>query len=159
MTIKVAQACTILCAWTIQSMEFSRSEYWSGLPLPSPGDLPNPGIKTRSPALQSHQESPTILEWAACPFFRGTSWPGIKPGSPAFHADFLPDEWPGKHPAPHQKKTRLNYIITRRWWRHTRKILQVYSWGLWRQWKKKENVKLKISRWIGNNIDHSKNDW
>ena len=34
------------------SMGFSRQEYWSGLPCPSPGDLPNPGIKPRSPALQ-----------------------------------------------------------------------------------------------------------
>ena len=33
-------------------MEFSRQEYWSGLPFPSPGDLPDPGIKPRSPALQ-----------------------------------------------------------------------------------------------------------
>ena len=33
------------------SMEFSRQEYWSGLPFPSPGDLPNPGIKPGSPAL------------------------------------------------------------------------------------------------------------
>ena len=32
-------------------MEFSRQEYWSGLPFPSPGDLPNPGIETGSPAL------------------------------------------------------------------------------------------------------------
>ena len=35
------------------SMEFSRQEYWSGLPLPSPRDLPNPGIEPRSPALQA----------------------------------------------------------------------------------------------------------
>ena len=35
------------------SMEFSRQEYWSGLPCPSPGDLPGPGIKPRSPALQA----------------------------------------------------------------------------------------------------------
>ena len=34
-------------------MEFSRPEYWSGLPCPSPGDLPNPGIKPRSPTLQA----------------------------------------------------------------------------------------------------------
>jgi len=34
-------------------MGFSRQEYWSGLPFPSPGDLPNPGIKPRSPALQT----------------------------------------------------------------------------------------------------------
>ena len=33
-------------------MEFSRPEYWSGQPFPSPGDLPNPGIKPRIPALQ-----------------------------------------------------------------------------------------------------------
>ena len=38
--------------WTIQSTEFSRPEYWSGQPFPSPGDLPNPAIKPRSPALQ-----------------------------------------------------------------------------------------------------------
>ena len=35
-----------------QSMEFSRQEYWSGVPLPSPGDLSNPGIEPGSPALQ-----------------------------------------------------------------------------------------------------------
>ena len=34
-------------------MEFSRPESWSGLPFPSPGDLPNPGIKPRSPAVQA----------------------------------------------------------------------------------------------------------
>ena len=42
--------------WTVAyqvplSMEFSRQEYWSGLPFPSLGDLPNPGIKPRSRAL------------------------------------------------------------------------------------------------------------
>ena len=35
------------------SMGFSRQEYWSGSPFPSPGDLPNPGIKPRSPTLQA----------------------------------------------------------------------------------------------------------
>ena len=46
------------------SMGFSRQEYWSGLPFPSPGDLPDPGIEPGSPALQadayrlSHQGSP-----------------------------------------------------------------------------------------------------
>ena len=37
---------------TIQFMEFSRPEYWSQQAFPSPGDLPNPGIKARPPALQ-----------------------------------------------------------------------------------------------------------
>ena len=41
--------------WTViyqtsLSMGFSRQEYWSGLPFPSPGNLPDPGIKLRSPA-------------------------------------------------------------------------------------------------------------
>ena len=35
------------------SMEFSRQEYWSGLPFPSPGDLPNLGIEPKSPTLQA----------------------------------------------------------------------------------------------------------
>ena len=44
--------------WTVAhqappSMGLSRQEYWSGLPFPSPGDLPNPGIEPRSPALQT----------------------------------------------------------------------------------------------------------
>ena len=44
--------------WTVAhqtplSMEFPRQEYWSGLPFPSPGDLPKLGIKSRSPALQA----------------------------------------------------------------------------------------------------------
>ena len=47
------------------SLGFSRQEYWSGLPFPSPGDLPYPGIET---------------------------------GSPAFQADGLPSEPPGKSP-------------------------------------------------------------
>ena len=38
----------------MQSMEFSRPEYWSGQPFPSPGSLSNPGIKPESPALQAN---------------------------------------------------------------------------------------------------------
>ena len=40
------QPARCLCPWG-----FSRQEYWSGLPCPLPGDLPNPGIEPRSPAL------------------------------------------------------------------------------------------------------------
>ena len=44
--------------WTVAyhappSMGFSRQEYWSGLPFPSPEDLPDPGIEPRSPALRA----------------------------------------------------------------------------------------------------------
>ena len=45
-------------------MEFFRQEYWSGLPFPSPGDLPNPGSEYRSPA------------------FRADSLPSAPPGKP-----------------------------------------------------------------------------
>ena len=49
---------TLVTPWTVTcqaplSLGFSRQEYWGGLPVPSPGDLPNPGIKPRSPALQA----------------------------------------------------------------------------------------------------------
>ena len=45
--------------WTVApqappSMGFSRQEYWSGVPLPTPGDLPDPGIEPRSPTLQAY---------------------------------------------------------------------------------------------------------
>ena len=41
------------CAQSLLSMEFSRQEYWSGLPCPPPGDLPSLGIEPGSPALQA----------------------------------------------------------------------------------------------------------
>ena len=48
----------VVTAWTVArqaflSMEFSRQEYWSGLPFPSPEELPNPGIEPWSPASQA----------------------------------------------------------------------------------------------------------
>ena len=54
---EVAQLCLTLCDpmdyQAPLSMEFSRQEYWSGLPFPSPGDLPDPGIEPGSPALRA----------------------------------------------------------------------------------------------------------
>ena len=52
------------CSQGPLSMGISRQEHWNGLPCPPPGDLPNPGIKPASPALQAnslpmnHQGSP-----------------------------------------------------------------------------------------------------
>ena len=54
-----AKSClTVVTPWTVAyqappSMGFSKQECWSGLPFPSPGDLPDPGIEPRSPALQA----------------------------------------------------------------------------------------------------------
>ena len=68
--------------WTVAhqallSTGFIRQEYWSGLPFPSPGDPPDPGIKPMSPAWQadflplSHQGSPFFIyltsKFAVCP--------------------------------------------------------------------------------------------
>ena len=59
--------------WTVAhqappSMGFSRQEYWSGLPFPSPGDLSNPGIEPRFPALQADAltSEPPGEPWLSC---------------------------------------------------------------------------------------------
>ena len=66
---EVAQSCPTLCNPVDCSLPgssvhgFSRQEYWSGLPFPSPGDLPNPGIEPRSPTLEvdaSTSEPPNL---------------------------------------------------------------------------------------------------
>ena len=56
--IKIMNVGLFVTLWTVAcqgslSMEFSRQEYWSGLPFPSPGDLSDSGIKPVSPALQA----------------------------------------------------------------------------------------------------------
>ena len=72
---EIAQSCPTLCdpmdSWSVAhraspSMEFSRQEYWSGLPFPSPGDLPDPGIKPGSPSLRADalpSEPPGVLNF------------------------------------------------------------------------------------------------
>ena len=57
-TLKCCHAVVYNSLWSVAcqallSLEFSRQEYWSGLPFPSPGDLPNPGIEPGSPASQA----------------------------------------------------------------------------------------------------------
>ena len=62
----VPKSCpTLAVLWTVAcqaplSMGFSRQEYWSGLPFPFPGHLPDPGIEPGSPALQA-DDLPTKL--------------------------------------------------------------------------------------------------
>ena len=51
------------------SMGFPRQEYWSWLPFPSPGDLPDPGIESRSPALQV-DSLPSELPGEICCWYR-----------------------------------------------------------------------------------------
>ena len=76
-------------------MEFSATEYWSGYPFPSPGDLPNPGLEPRSPTLQADS---LPAEPLGTPIHSPAdlSDPGIEPGSPALQVDSLPTELSGK---------------------------------------------------------------
>src|SRR5574337_949145 len=80
----VAQSCPILCDPMDCSPDrllcpwgFSRQEYWSGLPCPPPGDLPNPGIELRSPTLQA-DSLPSELsgnsDTLAFPFYPREVW-------------------------------------------------------------------------------------
>ena len=116
--IYMMQYCAMLC-WVAQScltlfksMDCSplgssvhgnslRQEYWSGFPCPPPGDLPNPGIKPRSPALQADSlpsEPPRILEWVAYPFSRGTSWPRNQRGVSCIEGGFFTSQATCKAP-------------------------------------------------------------
>ena len=104
---------TVACQAPL-SMEVFRQEYWSGLPFPPPGDLPDPEIEPMSllssalaegsnPSLPhcrqilyqlSHQGSPRILKWVI-PSPVDLPDPGIEPGSPALQVDSLPLSHPG----------------------------------------------------------------
>ena len=72
----VAEWCLTLC----NPWDFSRQGYWSGLPCPPPGNLPNLGIQPRSPALQADSlpskppGKPRNSGVVAYPFSRGSSW-------------------------------------------------------------------------------------
>ena len=84
------------------SMDFSKQEYWCELPFHSPGDLPNPGIKPRSPGLQADSlpsEPPGKAQeyWnKPIPSPRDLPAPGVESWSPAMQAGSLPAELPGK---------------------------------------------------------------
>ena len=101
--------------WTVAhqaplSMGFSRQGYWSGLPFPSPGNLPHPGVEPRSPTWQADaltSEPPGKLNHQAPPsmgFSRQEYWSGLPFPSPAD----LPN--PGIEPgSPHCRQT-LNHL-------------------------------------------------
>ena len=77
----VGHAEDLLCSpWPRWTMGSSRQEYWSGLPFPTPGDLPHPGIKPGSPALQEVSllsESPGKPIYISSILFRLRLWVAI----------------------------------------------------------------------------------
>ena len=126
---KIVQQCPTLCDPMDSSQPgppskgFSRQEYWSGLPFPSPGDLPDPGIESQSPALQADAfsfEPPgkllshvrifaipwtiKFMEFSRPEYWSGYLFPSpgnlpnprIKPRSLTLQVDFLLSEQPGK---------------------------------------------------------------
>ena len=72
MRAKSLQLCPTLCnLWTVAhqaplSMRFSRQEYWSGLPFPPPGDLPDPGTELVSPTSPALQADSLLLSHCSC---------------------------------------------------------------------------------------------
>ena len=67
MCYRESESCSVMSdsfaiPWTIQPMEFSSPEYWSGYPFPSPGDLSKPGTEPRSPTLQA-DSLPAEPQW------------------------------------------------------------------------------------------------
>ena len=107
---EVAQSCLILCdpmdciPQPTPSMEFSKQEYWSGLPFPSPNDLPDPGIKPGSPTLQADSLPSELPEPpnTALPQARRTAplaWRG-----PTLH----PCTWDAPCPHPSSLNFRVN---------------------------------------------------
>ena len=121
--MKVTQSFQLfVISWTMQSMEFSRQEYWSCHALlqgifPTQGS--NPGLPHCRRILYrlNHKGSPRILEWVACPFSRGS----IEPRSPALREDSLPAEPEGK-----PKNTRVGSLSLLQWIFPT----QESNWGL-----------------------------
>ena len=93
---------TVACQTSLW-LGFSRQEYWSGLPFPSPGDLPDPGTEPRSPALQTDSlpfepqggilrgQRPLLITFGAAPA-RFRSWLSSRPslGSWASYSNFIP---------------------------------------------------------------------
>ena len=98
--------------WTVAyqaplSMGFSRQEYWSGLPFPSPGELPSPRIEPGSPALQADAL---------------TSQP---PGKPSFHEILLNEKVKAQYSMYSNYLYRQDYRKNR----YTRKLsLKEYTW-------------------------------
>ena len=133
-------------------MEFSRSEYWSGQPFPSPGDLPSPGIKPRTPTFQvdslpaEPRGKPKNTGVGSLSLLQQIfQKPGIKPGSPALQAYSLPAELPGK-----PKGSSKRRVTWRRKWQHSplflpgeshgkRSLVGYSPWGVTKSWTQLSN--------------------
>ena len=96
-------------------VKFSRPEYWSGWPFPSPGNPPNPGIEPGSPDCRqilyhlSQQGSPRVLEWVAYPFSSRSSQPRNRTGVSCITGGFF-TSWATRE-SPGWKIERAEYRV------------------------------------------------
>ena len=65
--VQVSEALWTVALQALLSMGFFRQEYWSGLPCPPPGDLPDPGIEPASPASPALQADSLLLSQQGSP--------------------------------------------------------------------------------------------
>ena len=92
----VTRSClTLVTPWTLTCqvplpMGFSRQEYWSGLPFPAPGDLPNPGIEPGSPALQAYSLPTELWEKSVKPLVVQLNWSDFVYKTSAWGQDSTP---------------------------------------------------------------------
>ena len=126
---EVTQSCPTLCnPWTVAyqapppSMGFSRQEYWSGLPFPSPGDLPDSGTEPRSPALQADAFT---SEPPGKPKQR-SDWRKIKNFMFAFP---LNSPSPSSQAILHYEMVNINELVNDLFAFHLSKILSEYSYN------------------------------
>ena len=122
--VLVAQSCrlfsipqTATCQAPL-SMEFSRQEYWSGFPFPSPGDLPDPRIKLRSPELQADSLPFSSVLLQGFYFWSVVMLNSIQIFSPT-------SSFPPAGGARHPVQTTLD--PSRRKWRVCRRVCQGFS--------------------------------
>ena len=105
---KSAKSClTLVMPWTVArqaplSMEFSRQEYWSGLPFPSPGNLLYPGIKPGSPALQADS---LLTELQGSPNSSSVLKTQVKHPGPSLH----------HHPCPSYRRRSASSLLLPDW--------------------------------------------
>ena len=144
---------TVACQTSL-SLWFSRQEYWSGLPFPSPGDLPNPGTEPRSPTSQADSlpfepqggilrgQRPLLTTLESAPArFRSWLCSGPSLGSLASYSNFIPLKIRATSWGYVRMKCRKTCELVCAW-----HIINAQMWAI--ILKKKLFVCLKISKFL-----------
>ena len=119
---------TLATPWTVAlqaplSMGFSRQEYWSGFPFPSPGDIPDPGIKPGSSALRATRELPSMSRDSWLDSFIQRNVVNFTPSMVTFYLTGRPNLFIHSSTDGHLGLRRLWIFMLRLWCGHTFPIL------------------------------------